>query len=200
MALIYAAAVAGAALFCASLVLLQKKSAPPQAGALAVLREAPVTVIFAPFLLAVAILLVVARQMDVSVGGAGESAVWMTAALVLLCAAGSGYILLFTYVRRAVACLPRQAGAAKRAGQNAQRALAGYYRGENRCHLQTRHAAHGKGDGERERRPQALPCLCAAAVQPCACPCGQRHAGPASAKAELKAVPKAADHGKRWHK
>ena len=33
MALIYAAAVAGAALFCASLVLLQKKSAPPQAGA-----------------------------------------------------------------------------------------------------------------------------------------------------------------------
>ena len=31
MALIYAAAVAGAALFCASLVLLQKKSAPPQA-------------------------------------------------------------------------------------------------------------------------------------------------------------------------
>ena len=33
----------------------------------------------------------------------GESAVWMTAALVLLCAAGSGYILLFTYVRRAVA-------------------------------------------------------------------------------------------------
>lgn len=103
MALIYAAAVAGAALFCASLVLLQKKSAPPQAGALAVLREAPVTVIFAPFLLAVAILLVVARQMDASVGGAGESAVWMTAALVLLCAAGSGYILLFTYVRRAVA-------------------------------------------------------------------------------------------------
>ena len=99
MALIYAAAVAGAALFCASLVLLQKKSASPQAGALAVLREAPVTVIFAPFLLAVAILLVVARQMDVSVGGA----VWMTAALVLLCAAGSGYILLFTYVRRAVA-------------------------------------------------------------------------------------------------
>ena len=97
MALIYAAAVAGAALFCASLVLLQKKSAPPQAGALAVLREAPVTVIFAPFLLAVAILLVVARQMDVSVGGAGESAVWMTAALVLLCAAGSGYM------RRAVA-------------------------------------------------------------------------------------------------
>lgn len=97
MALIYAAAVAGAALFCASLVLLQKKSASPQAGALAVLREAPVTVIFAPFLLAVA------RQMDVSVGGAGESAVWMTAALVLLCAAGSGYILLFTYVRRAVA-------------------------------------------------------------------------------------------------
>lgn len=80
-----------------------KEIAPPQAGALAVLREAPVTVIFAPFLLAVAILLVVARQMDVSVGGAGESAVWMTAALVLLCAAGSGYILLFTYVRRAVA-------------------------------------------------------------------------------------------------
>ena len=175
MTLIYAAAVAGAALFCASLVLLQKKSAPPQAGALAVLREAPVTVIFAPFLLAVAILLVAfvcGRQRVHSA--------------VHLCAPRGS--------------LPRQAGAAKRAGQNAQRALAGYYRGENRCHLQTRHAAHGKGDGERERRPQALPCLCAAAVQPCACPCGQRHAGPAFAKAELKAVPKAADHGKRWHK
>ena len=103
MALIYAAAALGAVLFCASLVLLQKKSAPPQAGALAVLREAPVTVIFAPFLLAVAILLVAARQMDISVGGAGDSAVLMTAALVLVCAAGSGYILLFTYVRRAVA-------------------------------------------------------------------------------------------------
>ena len=103
MALIYAAAALGAVLFCASLVLLQKKSAPPQAGALAVLREAPVTVIFAPFLLAVAILLVAARQMDISVGGAGDSAVLMTAALVLVCAAGSGYILLFTYVRRAAA-------------------------------------------------------------------------------------------------
>ncbi|MFR8664325.1 MAG: hypothetical protein ACLVEL_02120 [Ruthenibacterium sp.] len=103
MALIYAAAALGAVLFGASLVLLQKKSAPPQAGALAVLREAPVTVIFAPFLLAVAILLVAARQMDISVGGAGDSAVLMTAALVLICAAGSGYILLFTYVRRAVA-------------------------------------------------------------------------------------------------
>ncbi len=33
MALIYAAAVAGAALFCASLVLLQKEIGPPQAGA-----------------------------------------------------------------------------------------------------------------------------------------------------------------------
>ena len=32
MALIYAAAALGAVLFCASLVLLQKKSAPPQAG------------------------------------------------------------------------------------------------------------------------------------------------------------------------
>ena len=103
MALIYAAAALGAVLFGASLVLLQKKSAPPQAGALGVLREAPVTVIFAPFLLAVAILLVAARQMDISVGGAGDSAVLMTAALVLICAAGSGYILLFTYVRRAVA-------------------------------------------------------------------------------------------------
>ena len=97
MALIYAAAALGAVLFCASLVLLQKKSAPPQAGALGVLREAPVTVIFAPFLLAVAILLVAARQMDISVGGAGDSAVLMTAALVLVCAAGSGYIcLLYT--------------------------------------------------------------------------------------------------------
>ena len=197
MALIYAAAVAGAALFCASLVLLQKKSAPPQAGALAVLREAPVTVIFAPFLLAVAILLVVARQMDVSVGGAGESAVWMTAALVPLCAAGSGYILLFTYVRRAVAYPDRlelQSALGRTRSVRWQDII------EVKTAVQTRHAAHGKGDGERERRPQALPCLCAAAVQPCACPCGQRHAGPAFAKAELKAVPKAADHGKRWHK
>ncbi len=59
------------------------------------------TVIFAPFLLAVAILLVVARQMDVSVGGAGESAVWMTAALVLFVCGRQRVHSAVHYVRRA---------------------------------------------------------------------------------------------------
>lgn len=103
MTLVLAAALLGGVLFCASLVLVAKNAKKPDKSALAVLREAPVTVIFSPFLLAVAVLVAVARALDPTVGGEGVQAVWMTAALVLICAAGAGFVLLFTYVRRAVA-------------------------------------------------------------------------------------------------
>ena len=84
------------------------------------------TVIFAPFLLAVAILLVVARQMDVSVGGSGGKRRVDDSGAGAFCvrqAAGTFCCSL---------CAPRGAyptgWSCERAWQNAQRALAGYYR------------------------------------------------------------------------
>lgn len=90
-------------LLIAALILIQKRSVSPLAGALAVVQEAGVTALLGFLCMGLAYFLLAAKFYQPDMAGTGAKSYWFIALFALVCTLVGVFTLLYTYVKKGVA-------------------------------------------------------------------------------------------------